>query len=353
MSREEVRAMVEQMMKETKGQWQPAWLENLTFSGDLRLRYEYLRFAESTGGRRDDDDRGRYRLRVGVVKRWPSEDLELGFMLASGDGGAPTSTNETMGDQFFRDEIRIDRAYASWKPKQVPGLWVTGGKIAQPWVGTELVWDTDINPEGVWVQYDVPGMKGFRPFVAAGAFFLTYNNVGDDSTLFDYAAGFNVDLPKDVVWTVAANWYQSSHFQNNLNAGEEWDYINLTNFFTFKVSGVPVKAFADYVHNCGANQDTPDDRSDGYAFGVRIGQNKKKKDLSFKYEWRYQQLECSPAIFNDANFLDGHKGHVGGLTYNLTDYLTVQAVLFYTDPIYNPDREGNIVTLQADIMWRF
>ncbi len=353
-TQEQTRRIIEEMLAEADPSKDlPSWLENLTFFGDLRLRYEYRQFAESTGGRRDDEGRARYRLRVGVKKTWPDDQLEVGFQLASGDGGGPTSTNETMGDFFVRDEIRIDRAYATWKPNAVKGLMVTGGKIKQPWVSTDLVWDSDLNPEGAWVQYDIPMSEEFVPFVGAGVFFLSNNNPGDDANMNAYAAGFNWKMD-GVTWTSAVTYYETSHYSAGLTLpGEEWDYINVTNKFKFKAAGLAMAPFVDYVHNCGSNADTPDDRNDGYAFGIKVGENKKKGDWSAQYVWKYLQLEASPRAFNDSDFPDGHKGHVFGFKYSVTDAMQVGVTLFYSSPIYNPDADGERLTLQADMLWSF
>jgi len=353
-TQEQTHKIIEEILADGDfGRDMPSWIENLTFYGDLRLRYEYRGWAESTGGRHDDEGRARYRLRVGVKKKWPDDAIEVGFQLASGDGGGPTSTNETMGDFFVRDEIRIDRAYATWKPKAVKGLMVTGGKIKQPWVSTDLVWDSDLNPEGVWVQYDVPMSKEFVPFVGAGAFFLSNNNPGGDANMNAYTAGFNWKMD-GATWTSAVTYYETYHYSAGLTApGEEWDYINVTNKFKFKAAGLALAPFVDYVHSCGTNADTPDARDDGYAFGIKVGENKKKGDWSAKYAWKYLQLEASPRAFNDGDFPDGHKGHVFGIKYNVTKAMQVGLSLYYSEPIYNPNADGDRITLQADILWSF
>jgi len=353
LSREQVRTLVEKMLADTREAMTPGWMENLTFFGDLRLRYEYRRWAESTGGRRDDEGRARYRLRVGVKKTWPQEDLEVGFRIASGDGGQPTSTNETMNDFFARDQFMIDRAYARWTPKRVPGLLATGGKIAHPWVTTDLVWDSDLNPEGVWVQYDVQGIDTITPFVAVGAFFLSNNNPGDDANMNVWSTGYRWQLDEDLTWTQAFTFYETYHYQAGLAAGEEWDYLNLTNKFDFKAGKVPMQAYVDWVHNCGANRDTPNEQNDGLAFGIKAGTNKKKGDWSARYVYKYIQMEASPRAFNDGDFGDGRKGHVVGVAYNVTDYMRAAVTLYLTEPIYNPDPDGDRTTFQTDLIWTF
>ena len=354
LSRDQVRALVEEMLADARQAMTPGWMENLTFFGDLRLRYDYRRWAESTGGRNDDEGRARYRLRVGVRKQWPQEDLEVGFRIASGDNnGDPTSTNVTMGDFFFRDQWMIDRAYARWTPKSVPGLLVTGGKIAQPWVTTDLAWDPDISPEGVWVQYDVHGIERLTPFVAVGAFFLSNNNPGDDANMNVWSTGYDWRLDDDVAWTQAFTFYETYHYQVGLAAAEEWDFFNLTNKLHFKAGRVPMEAYIDWVHNCGANRDTPDEQNDGLAFGIKAGTNKKKGDWSAKYVYKYIQMEASPRAFNDGDFGDARKGHVVAVVYNVTDYLQAAVTLYLTKPIYNPDPDGDRTMLRTDLIWMF
>ncbi len=352
--REELRGIVEEILtdKDLAASW-PAWMENLTFYGDFRLRYEYRQFAESRGAN-DDEGRARYRLRFGLRKTWPEDGLEVGFRIASGDGGGPTSTNETMGDFFFRDEWRIDRAYVRWTPKPCPGLLVTAGKIAQPWVATDLVWDSDLNPEGAWVQYTAPCGEGLRPFVAMGQFFLSNNNPGDDAHLQAYSMGLDWDPCDGLAHTVAATYYNTDHYSAGLTVpDEEWDFFNLVNVFSWKAFDLPMAAYVDWVTNVGVNHNTPSDQSTGLAFGMKVGKCKKKGSWEAKYVFKYLQLEASPRAFNDSDFPDGHKGHVWGFKYACTDSMQVGVTCFYSEPINNPDPDGDRFTLQADVAWKF
>ena len=42
-----------------------------------------------------------------------------------------------------------------------------------------------------------------------------------------------------------------------------------------------------------------------------------------------------------------------GVKYNVTDYMQAAATLFLTEPIYNPDPDGDRVTFQTDLIWNF
>ncbi len=375
LSRDQVRALVEKMMEESRDAMRPGWMENLTFSGDLRLRYQWRHRAAE---QRDDDSRFRYRLRFGIVKTWPEDDLELGFRIVTGADDDPTSTNQTFEDMFEEHEIGIDRAYVEWTPRTAKGLTVIGGKMAQPWQTTDLVWDHDVNPGGVWVQYETPPIGPVTPWVGAGWFQLAYSDVNvPDTNLTAYEMGVRVPGPRSVVWTGSVALYNYTHINQafatvpwfaanpsgntvvggRLNAGD-FDLVAVTNAVTFEALRLPWKAYMEWVHNW-ANQD-PADRSNGFAAGIKVGANKKKGDWSFKYAYKYIEADATLACFADSDFGGGsqtnRKGNTWKLTYNLRDNVTAGLTLYATEPIdtdmlaeFNKTR----IDLRGDLVWNF
>src|SRR5262249_47350195 len=141
-------------------------LTELELFGDVRLRYEYR------GGRLPDDDpshpndwqereRERYRLRFGL-RGTLLDDWFFGVRLETNANAR--STNVTFGDDtsisspggggpFARgsDGVFIGRAYGGYKG--IPGVTLTGGRMPNPFVTTRMVWDDDINPEGLAEQW--------------------------------------------------------------------------------------------------------------------------------------------------------------------------------------------------------
>jgi hypothetical protein len=141
-------------------------ITELELYGDLRLRYEYR------GGRLPDDDpmhpndwqereRERYRLRVGLRGTF-LDDWFFGLRLET--SANPRSTNVTFGDDASssspggggpfakgNDTIYVGQAYGGYKG--FPGFTFTGGRMPNPFVVTRLVWDDDINPEGLAEQW--------------------------------------------------------------------------------------------------------------------------------------------------------------------------------------------------------
>ena len=118
----------------------------LSFSGDFRLREDAL-----FGGPSDrslDQNLQNYRLRFNIDIQL-SDDLTGGFTLASGNINDPTSTNQTLTGFYARKPIALDRVFVQYHPSYFKSLSLVAGKFTYPWYNTELVWDKDINPEGL------------------------------------------------------------------------------------------------------------------------------------------------------------------------------------------------------------
>lgn len=138
--------------------------------GDVRLRYAY------NGGQTDDDsplgahvngiaghddwqerERERYRIRLGL-RGTLLDDWLFGIRLETSTSSR--STNVTFGDDtaggngpFAKasDGINVGQAYIGYKGFK--DFTFTGGKMPNPLVNTAMVWDPDINPEGLAEQW--------------------------------------------------------------------------------------------------------------------------------------------------------------------------------------------------------
>jgi polyhydroxyalkanoate synthesis regulator phasin len=144
----------------------PEWVRKMQLKGDLRLRYENIDRDVDNFVQRD---RYRYRLRLGFLTKI-AEDMEVGFGFASGTDD-PRSTNQTYGKEFNKGDIRIDYAYAKYKPFS----WVTliGGKFENPlWRPTDTFWDSDINPDGMAAQFTYAYSPSIDLFMNTGWFII-------------------------------------------------------------------------------------------------------------------------------------------------------------------------------------
>ncbi len=128
-------------------------LTELKISGDVRARYESRTGKIAVTGDHSERDRYRYRFRTGLsgklVNNWA-----FGVRLET--GGGSRSSNVTMGDDAgpfakTNDAVNIGQIYAAWTP--TPDWTFTAGRMANPLITTAMVWDADINPEGLAEQY--------------------------------------------------------------------------------------------------------------------------------------------------------------------------------------------------------
>jgi hypothetical protein len=150
-------------------------LTELELYGDVRARYEYrggetdnnsplAGAGNGVAGRRDwqERDRERYRIRLGL-RGVLMDDWFFGIRLETGQ--SPRSTNVTLGDDTsgsasasnngpfskVSDTISVGQAYIGYRGLKDTTL--TVGKMPQPLVTTLMVWDPDINPEGLAEQW--------------------------------------------------------------------------------------------------------------------------------------------------------------------------------------------------------
>src|SRR5207249_451078 len=160
---EEVRAeLTKEYASSSAGKWKLSTpITELELYGDARVRYEYR------GGRMAADDaahpndwqereRERYRLRLGL-RGTLADDWFFGIRLETST--SPRSTNVTFGDDsgvngpFSKDSDRISVGQAYLGYRGFRDITLTVGRMANPLVNTLMVWDADINPEGVAEQW--------------------------------------------------------------------------------------------------------------------------------------------------------------------------------------------------------
>ncbi|MSO21090.1 MAG: hypothetical protein EXQ56_11630 [Acidobacteria bacterium] len=120
-----------------------------SFSGDFRYRHEpFFGGGPSDGDSLPDRFRNRLRLRINATTRFDDE-FSGGIMLASGIGGNPVSANQDLTGYFTEKPFSIDKAFVSYNPRWMKPLRITAGKWAYTFQRTQMMWDNDLNPEGV------------------------------------------------------------------------------------------------------------------------------------------------------------------------------------------------------------
>jgi hypothetical protein len=170
----------------------------LEIYGDARVRYEYRGGRTSglqplaapgagIGGIRDwqERQRERYRLRLGI-RGTLVDDWVFGLRLETSSN--PRSTNVTFGDDSANgvfaknnDTLGVGQAYIAYKGFR--DITLTAGRMPNPLVTTLMVWDGDINPEGLAEQW-----KHSFNFSLGGGSTASAASYGKDGTAIASAA---------------------------------------------------------------------------------------------------------------------------------------------------------------------
>ncbi|HEY7784585.1 MAG TPA: putative porin [Pyrinomonadaceae bacterium] len=137
-------------------------LGSITFSGDLRLRFESffglsntLANASNPGVLGNDlSPRFRPRIRARLALRGViNDEFDWGLRFATGSFADNISTNQTLTDFYNRKTFALDQAYITYKSKHLRGLRIQGGKFEPPWTYTEMTFDNDLQVEGLNESY--------------------------------------------------------------------------------------------------------------------------------------------------------------------------------------------------------
>ena len=163
--------------------------------GDLTMRF-YGNYPEGSL----QSQRPQFMLRFGFNSQI-NDELTLGARFTSGAENSRQSGYETYNDAFGFDAVNLDRAYLMWQPEMYDGFTMWAGKFAPPWVTTPMVWDGDIQVEGLaqhmaWENFDfylgemIPSDMGFYLlaqaavhdlFIDDSTLAVTYHYINDDA----------------------------------------------------------------------------------------------------------------------------------------------------------------------------
>jgi len=162
----------------------PGWVDNMKVKGDIRLRAEnqifqtgyilsYLDIQKINEEKtfvsdpefflNTSEDRTRQRARFRLhINGKPSPNLLVGVGLTTDGGDNPVSTNTTLDQSFNRHDFVLDRAYLRYDVRNLDDVnWLTlnCGRMPNPFLSTDLVWDNDLMFEGLagTLKLDVSG----------------------------------------------------------------------------------------------------------------------------------------------------------------------------------------------------
>ena len=190
----------------------PEWASRISFDGDIRLRdesryysgnnsNEIVDFAKLNNNgpydvnpnsstslppllntREDRENQFRIRARLGM-KAVISPEWTAGIRIGTGSDNNPVSTTQNLGGGFAKKDIWLDQGYLNWKPTEE--LTLTGGRFANPFMSTDMLYSNDLNFDGVAAIFDHKLNHDWGVFGTVGAFPVDYTNDTSSSNGFD------------------------------------------------------------------------------------------------------------------------------------------------------------------------
>jgi hypothetical protein len=329
----------------------PAWVNDTKFKGDFRYRYENI--DDAGGITANDKDRQRVRLRVGAYGT-VNDYIDYGIRVASGDKKDATSTNQDIGDDSSKKEIWLDQMYVDIHPEMFKGAHLFLGKMPQPWIGrTGLIWDGDVNPEGIAVTY--AKQLDNVTLSANGGGFIVREAKGDDCQLLagqlvaDTTIGdYKVQLGMSDFYFNNAEVRALATATNN-TLGGDFHLVEGFGSVSTKIANLPVAFNGQYVVNVEA---ADSDQDTAYLLGFSFGKAKDKGTWEAGYNWRDVQRDAVVDLFNDSDFANGatgHHGHSFWAKYQIAK--NWQAGATYLMAVNNAGDDMN--TLQLDLNFKF
>lgn len=387
----------------------PEWLNRFRLYGDMRLRYEGQFFDKNNGdfvqpsnptqlmNSKTDRNMLRVRARLGFLAK-VTEGVDATLALATGNTTNPVSTNQTLGDSLNKKTITLDQANLRWKPLDSLVLW--GGRFPNPWFSTDMVWDRDINFDGIAVQYQPKLSDSWGLFLNGGAFPIQEVEFSaHDKWLLGVQGGFSYTQADKLRARLGVAYY---HFTNTVGVVNDPAVPNATDWsapgfqqkgntlmdidpstgiktaYASKFSELNVTASldlgywdpvhivleADYVNNLGFNKNDVDARTgsdvkeetEGYRFGVSVGYPVIKEFGDWKASLVYKYLESDAVMdaFTDSDFHLGGtnaKGWIIGADFGLTKNVWISPRWYTTNEISGP--KYSIDIFQLDLNGKF
>ena len=341
-------------------------LSEFKLSGDIRLRQQFETQAPQNANVTNERSRTRFRFRLNgdalLQKGWGA-----GFALETGQ--AADSGNQTFENGNDDYNLYLARAYVSYRPN---ANWLfVGGKQRNPFYTSDLVWDSDINPQGLTEIYTRELGDGKDTLeLRASQILMDDNNesiagpAGDDAWLFAqqavYTRWFGRDeLGNQVNSLILAPGFMTYNNSVTAGLGNEAAFNGTTDKLASATlagevnfanvggrAGTQFKLYWDSSYNFEAESrvrriyglPAADEEPFAWLLGVGYasGQGKVQGDYSLRVDYRHNALGALDPNLNDSDFafsnLNQEGWKVSG-SYNLTDFANLNLTYFHTTDV--------------------
>jgi hypothetical protein len=213
----------------------PAWLDRFSFHGDIRLRGQLDTFSDNNASLADlnnplrdmnllnsSENRGRLRTRARFGTDVQINDwLTGGIQFVSGALETPLTPNQTQGMAQGKYTFGLDRTFL--KAEVTPWLTLVGGRFANPFLHTDILWDPDLAFDGAVAKFTPQFNNKWSSFITVGAFPLeeiqsSEVNKARDKWLYSLQTGIKWEAPNKSTFKLAAAYHDYKNVEGRLNS---------------------------------------------------------------------------------------------------------------------------------------
>ena len=343
----------------------PKWLDKVKLKGDFRLRYEH---KERKGS--NDVERGRVRYRLGIEAKIVDQ-VRVGAGLASGSDSSTSarSTNQDLQDVFSTKPFSLDYAFVEYAPTDWSS--VIAGKFKRKkylWEPGDLLWDTDINPEGGSARATYDWTDEASLYANTGVWILD-ESTGDtsDPYLFYIQTGAKVkDEERGLDAQVAVTYYDFDNVKGTTLDGALGDnsadsggglLYKFTPIAIGAEAGIAdpldlpvarVAVFGEFVHN-----PDPDDENNGWLLGWKAGDKKVNDRNKWQLKYIFARLEKDAFldVLPDADRYSGGTdivSHEGIVQFGLNKNVMIELDYYHSNRVNAASRPENLFQTSAN-----
>lgn len=379
----------------------PEWIDRIQWEGSTRLRYQSDRFPEGNpppalfnndplrNSAIDNTSETRNRLRLSAklganitVNDW----LSGGIRMTTGGLNDPISPNQTQEATDAKYTLSLDRVFL--KAQLLPSLSASGGRFANPWFSSDLVFDNDLAFDGVAVNYKPKLNDTWSGFGTVGAFPLDEINssktrLAEDKWMYGAQAGIEWKALNKSSAKLGLAYYDFSNVEGRSNGADifgpydatvpvfrqkgnntfninsvngeaakfglasEFRVINVTGQFDYaRFDPIHVTLLADYAKNIGFDEKEIQTRTgniykeetDAYQIKLTVGMPKTESANDWQVFAAYKHLEADSVLdaYTDSDFNLGGtntKGWILGASYGIDKNAWVTARWFSSDEV--------------------
>lgn len=408
----------------------PAWVRKLRMTGDVRLRgqgnlfdhgnarfvYRNIVAINDAGGPTAagvdaflNTQQDRYvtqaRFRLGMEADIGA-GIRAGVRVATGNAASPVTRNMTLGNEGRTLGVLVDRVYLGWASSGAVDVDTRAGRMGNPWMGTDLLWDPDLSFEGVSASTRVPlpWSDAVRGFATVGVFPLREVELSSkDTWLYGGQVGAHWAFGEGNYLAGSAGYYRFDNVRGVRNApssrlrdytaprfvqkgntlfdirndadsntalfalASEFDLVdlnvvlNLADGFAVADTALQLQVMGHYVRNIGFDPGEVSarvgqrvkTRNDGYLVGLSVGLPTLESfgDWRATGTWRHLERDAVLDAFADSDFHGGGtdaEGWTLGVEVGLTPAAWLQLRYMSADEIDGPPLALDVLQLDLN-----